>query len=60
MLDRKFSLKEINSAVKHLKSGKATGSNDIRNEIISYENKQLKPVLKQLFNEIYDTGIYPT
>ena len=38
---------------------KATGSDDIRNEYISYEKRQLKPVLKLLFNEIYDTGIYP-
>ena len=52
-------LQEIDSAIKNLKSGKATGSDDIRNEYISYENKQLRPALKLLFNEIYDTGIYP-
>ena len=59
ILDRKFTLQKIDSTNKHLKSGKTTGSDDIRNEYISYENKQLKPVLKLLFNEIYDTGIYP-
>ena len=59
ILDRKFTLQEIDSAIKNLKSGKATGSDDIRNEYISYENKQLRPALKLLFNEIYDTGIYP-
>ena len=59
MLDRKFTLQEIDGAIKHLKSGKAAGSDDIRNEYISYENKQLKPILQLLFNEIYNTGIYP-
>ena len=59
MLDKKFTLQEIDGAIKHLKSGKAAGSDDIRNEYISYENKQLKPVLQLLFNEIYNTGIYP-
>ena len=58
-VDKEFTLQEIDSAIKHLKSGKATGSDDIRNEYISYEKRQLKPVLKLLFNEIYDTGIYP-
>ena len=58
MLDKGFTLQEMDSAINHLKSGKATGSNDIRNEYISYENRQLKPVLKLLFNEIYDTKIY--
>ena len=59
ILDKEFTLQEIDSAIKHLKSGKATGSDDIRNEYISYEKRQLKPVMKLLFNEIYDTGIYP-
>ena len=59
ILDRKFTLQEIDSAVKHLKNGKATGSDDIRNEYISYEKQQLKSVLKILINEIYDNGIYP-
>ena len=64
MPDRKFIPQEIYSAINHLKSGKATGSDDIRNEYISYENKQLKlvltlkPVLQLQFNEIYDTGIF--
>ena len=50
MLDREFTLQEIDGAIKHLKSGKAAGSDDIRNEYISYENKQLKPILQLLFN----------
>ena len=44
MLDREFTLQEIDGAIKHLKSGKAAGSDDIKSEYISYENKQLKPV----------------
>ena len=59
ILDRKFTLQEIDSAVKHLKNGEATGSDDIRNDNISYEKQQLKSVLKILINEIYDNGIYP-
>ena len=59
ILDREFTLQEIDGAIIHLKSGKAAGSDDIRNGYISYENKQLKPVLQLLFNEIYNAGIYP-
>ena len=42
MLDRKFTLQGINSAIKHLNSVKASESDYIGNEYISYENKQLK------------------
>ena len=45
ILDKEFTLQEIDSVIKHRKSGKATGSDDIRNEYISYEKRQLKPVL---------------
>ena len=44
ILDKDFTLQEIDSTIKHLKSGKATGSDDIRNEYISYEKRLLKPV----------------
>ena len=46
-------------AIKHLKSGKATGSDDIRNEYITYEKQNLKHILRELSNVIYGTGAYP-
>ena len=49
----------VESAINHLKCGKAFGPDDIRNEFIKYEKQNLKFVLNQLFNVIYDTGIYP-
>ena len=37
ILDGQFSLYEVECGIKHLKSGKATGPDDIRNEYITYE-----------------------
>ena len=59
ILDGHFSLYEVECAIKHLKSGKATGPDDIRNEYITYEKQNLKHVLRELFNVIYETGAYP-
>ena len=59
ILDRKFTVYEVECAINHLKCGKASGPDDIRNEYIKYEKQNLKLVLNQLFNMIYDTGIYP-
>ena len=59
ILDRKFTIYEVGCAINHLKCGKASGPDDIRNEYIKYEKQNLKLVLNQLFNMIYDTGIYP-
>ena len=42
ILDGQFSLYEVECAVKHLKSGKATVPDDIRNEYITYEKQNLK------------------
>ena len=59
ILDGQFSLYEVECAIKHLKSGKATGPDYIRNEYITYEKQNLKHVLRELFNVIYETGAYP-
>ena len=48
-----------NQSSKFLKCGKASGPDDIRNEYIKYEKQNLKLVLNQLFNMIYDIDIYP-
>ena len=36
ILDGQFPSYEVECAIKHLKSGKATGPDDIRNEYITY------------------------
>ena len=46
-------------AIKHLKFGKATGPDDIRNEYITYEKQNLKHLFRELFNVIYETGAFP-
>ena len=56
---RLLRLYEVECAIKHLKSGKATGPDDIRNEYITYEKQNLKHILRELFNVIYETGAYP-
>ena len=57
--DREFTVCEVECAINYLKCSKASGPDDIRNEFIKYEKQNLKFVLNQLFNVIYDTGIYP-
>ena len=59
ILDGKFTIYEVECAINRLKCGKASGPDDIRNKYIKFEKQNLKLVLNQLFNMIYDTGIYP-
>ena len=35
------------------------GPDNIRNEYITYEKQNLKHVLRELYNVIYETGAYP-
>ena len=39
ILDRKFTIYEVECAINHLKCGKASGPDDIRNEYLKYENR---------------------
>lgn len=52
--------KEIMSAIKNLKSGKACGADLISNEMLKCIGHIILPVIKKLFNKILQTGHYPT
>ena len=41
--------------INDLKCGKANGLDDIRNEYVRYKKQNLKLILNQPFNMIYDT-----
>ena len=45
ILDRKFTIYEVECAINHLKCGEASGPDDIRNEYIKYEKQNLKLVI---------------
>ena len=51
---------EIVNAIRHLKTGKAPGADMIMNEMMKCSVNQLLPYLLNLFNAIFDKGVYPT
>ena len=59
VLDDEFTIEEIDQAVKHLKRGKAAGSDDIKSDYILCEHNNLKYVMKELFNKLYSIGFFP-
>lgn len=59
-LDDPFSLKEIETATKLLKSKKTPGSDRIRNEMLKTGIQYLKVAICKLFNLILKCGFFPT
>ena len=58
-LDNKITQKEISSAIRTLKNGKAKGLDLISNEMLKSGQTQLLPCLSQLFNICFSFGHYP-
>ena len=58
-LDSEISKEELNSAIKNLKSHKATGCDDVLNEFICNGGDRLKHVFLKLFNAVFNTGCFP-
>ena len=59
ILDYDISLIEISNAIKKLSNGKASGPDNISNEMLKYGAPVLTPILHKIFNDILVKGIYP-
>ena len=46
-------------SIKHLKSGKAAGHDNIKSDYILIEQGNLKVVILTLFNKLYEIGYFP-
>ena len=55
-----FTKEEISKAVKSLKNGKSAGIDDFKAEMIKYGPMELCQGIAEIFNEIAETGIYPS
>eukprot|EP00745_Piridium_sociabile_P025182 TRINITY_DN39889_c0_g1_i3.p1 TRINITY_DN39889_c0_g1~~TRINITY_DN39889_c0_g1_i3.p1 ORF type:complete len:246 (-),score=19.19 TRINITY_DN39889_c0_g1_i3:155-892(-) len=58
-LNKEISEEEINRAITKLKSGKASGIDEISAEMLKNCNNEIKHFLVKLFNVIFNKGIYP-
>ena len=54
-----FTENEIRNAIKSLKNNKATGVDLILNEHLKILSHIISPILVDLFNLVFDTGIIP-
>ncbi len=59
VLDEAFSVQEIDAAIKHLKNGKAAGDDNIRSEFLSCAKENIKVVIANLFNKLYESSYFP-
>ncbi len=56
-LEALFTDEEILEAIKSLKTNKAPGPDQIRNELLKELNPQITPLLRKLFNNYLNTGV---
>ena len=54
-----FTVDEIRNAIKSLKNNKASGIDLILNEQLKILSHMISPILVNLFNLVFDTGIIP-
>ena len=58
-LDAPITQDEVRKAIRNLKSGKATGLDNILAEILKSGEEAVTPFLTTLFNKLYDSGLFP-
>ncbi len=59
VLTDNFSVYEIERAINHLKNGKAAGDDLILSEFLTHGKEQLKHIIVDLFNKLYNNGYFP-
>ena len=57
---QKITIEEIKESIKYLKTKKAPGLDNITNEMIKYSDRDMIEHLQTLFNDIMESGYYPT
>ena len=60
MLTEKITLHELNNAVKKLKTGKASGLDQLLNEMLSTSVNLYPKIFINLFNSLLENGIFPS
>ena len=60
MLNEEISLSEVLSSIRQLKCGKSPGPDCIGAEFYLNTATEISPILKDLFNRILDSGIFPS
>ena len=58
-LDNPITEQEVRQAIKNLKTGKASGLDNICAEFLKYAENFVVPFLTKLFNKLYDTSYFP-
>jgi hypothetical protein len=58
-LDAPLSYDDISKAIKRLKRGKSAGEDLIINELLIAGHDQLMPYIYELFNFVFDKGVFP-
>ena len=59
-LNQKITIEEIKESIKYLKTQKAPGLNNITNKMIKCFDRNMIEHLQTLFNNIMESGYYPT
>ena len=59
MLDRPISREEILLAIRKIKRKKAPGPDGVIGEFFKYSSEKVLPFLLQLFNYLFENGLYP-
>ena len=59
VFDEPISRDEVTASIRNLKLGKSAGSDKIVNEMLKYVYQNVADFLVQLFNKLYDEGIFP-
>ena len=60
MLNEEISLSEVLASIRQLKCGKSPGPDSIGAEFYLNTATEISPILKDLFNRIFDSGIFPS
>ena len=58
-LDVAITKKEVQKAIDKLRNGKATGQDEIHNELLKYGGEEMLEILWFFFNQIWSTEILP-
>ena len=58
-LDYLITMKELETSIKKLKSGKACGADSTRTEMLKHSSPELKQARLQLFNLVLQSGCFP-
>ena len=58
-IDNPISIEEVSNAIKSLKSNKAPGNDDLLNEYFICASDILSPFLCELFNTVFNAGVFP-